>query len=206
VFDPNAPSSKLALAELGDKALREKLLKYGVWRTDSEADAEDLLANAIECVCDPDRRPWDPAKGTFFRHMRAVMDRIAIHATRRGAGRFEVADEGITFGEGTVDRQPLADEALHQGRKLAWLRRMGTVLLERLDRKDPLAAKVFRAAFEGVEEPQEQAERIGCPIEDVYEALRRIRYRAAKIRAEDEQAQAERMKQARSAAKEDAVQ
>ena len=206
VFDPEAPSSKLALAELHKKATRESLHKYAVWRTDSEADAEDLLADAIEWTCDPDRKPWDPAKGSFFRHMRLVMDRIAFNDARRGAGRFERADEGITFGEGTLDPHPLPDEALHEGRKLAWLRRMGSVLLERLQRKDPLAAKVFQVACEGVEDPQEQAERIGCPIEDVYEALRRMRYRGATIRTQDEQAEAERMKRARSEPKKEAYQ
>jgi DNA-directed RNA polymerase specialized sigma24 family protein len=201
VFDPDAPSSKLALAELRNEAVRKNLHKYAVWRTESEADAEDLLADAIEWTCDPNRRPWDPSKGSFFRHMRLVMDRIAFNDARRGAGRFEVPDEGITFDQGTFDRQPLPDEAVHEGRKLAWLRRMGSVLLERLQRKDPLAAKVFQAACEGAEEPQEQAERIGCPIDDVYEALRRMRYHGARIRTEHDQADAERMKRARSEVK-----
>jgi hypothetical protein len=138
--------------------------------------------------------------------MRVVLDRIAIHGARRGAGRFEVADEGITFGEGTLDPRPLPDEAVHEARKLAWLRRMGNVLLEKLQRKDPLAAKVFQAACEGVDEPQEQAERIGCPIDDVYEALRRMRYRGGRIRTEDEQAEDERMKRVRSEGKKEAYQ
>jgi DNA-directed RNA polymerase specialized sigma24 family protein len=201
VFDGNAPSSKLALAELQQERVRTSLKKYAVWRTGSEVDAEDLLADGIECVCDPDRKPWDPAKGSFFRHMRLVMDGIAIEQARGGHRRFEVPDVGITFDQGTVDPKPLADEALHAERDLAWLRHLGTVLMGRLREKDPIARKVFEVACEGVEEPQEQARRIGCPVEGVYEALRRLRYHGAKVRAEEDQAEAERMKRAREEAR-----
>lgn len=201
VFDKNAPSSKLALAELQQERVRTNLKRYAMWRSKSEVDAEDLLADGIECVCDPDRKPWDPAKGSFFRHMRLVMDRIAIERARGGHRRFEVLDEGITFDQGTVDPKPPADEALHAERNLAWLRHLGTVLMGRLRGKDPVALKVFEVACEGVEEPQEQAKRMGCPVEDVYEALRRLRYNGAKVRAEEEQAEAERMKRAREEAR-----
>ena len=201
VFDKDAPSSKLALAELQQERIRTSLKKYAVWRTKSEADAEDLLADGVECVLDPDRKPWDPAKGSFFRHMRLVMDGIAIEQARGGHRRFEVLDEGIAFDQRTVDPKPPADEALHAERKLAWLRHLGTVLMGRLRGKDPVALKVFEVACEGVEEPQEQARRIGCPVDDVYESLRRLRYHGAKVRDEEEQAEAERMKRAREEAR-----
>jgi DNA-directed RNA polymerase specialized sigma24 family protein len=50
VFDRNAASTVLAIAELSKKELYDKLLEYALWRTSSTADAEDLLADAIECV------------------------------------------------------------------------------------------------------------------------------------------------------------
>jgi CheW-like domain len=57
VFDRNAPSTKGAIAEIHDKEVYDKLRKHAPWRTGSKADAKDLLADAIECVGDPDRRP-----------------------------------------------------------------------------------------------------------------------------------------------------
>ena len=70
--------------------MSDKLRRYALWRTGSKADADDLLADAIECVGDPDRRPWDPTQITFFRHMRRVMDGLAIELARSGRARFEV--------------------------------------------------------------------------------------------------------------------
>jgi hypothetical protein len=50
LFDGRAPSTVLAVAELSKKEVYDKLLKYAVWRTGSTADAEDLLADTIECA------------------------------------------------------------------------------------------------------------------------------------------------------------
>ena len=65
------------------------------------------------------------------------------------------------------------------------------MLLAQLEKTDPIAAKVFRIVCEEEEErASEQAARIGCTVEEVYAAMRRLRYQGAKIRAEDEQASA----------------
>jgi DNA-directed RNA polymerase specialized sigma24 family protein len=201
VFDPNAPSSKRVLTELQNPQVRRSLLRYAAWRTDSQADAEDLLADAIERVCDPDRKPWDPTKASLFRHIRLVTDDIATVRARSGRARFEVVDSKLAHDATTGEPAPLPDEALHEHRQLAWLRRLGRILLGQVEGKDPIAASVLRAAQDGIEEPAEQAAAIGCRVEEVYEALRRLKYRGARIKAGAEQADAQRMKETREGTK-----
>jgi len=201
VFDRNAASTVLAIAELSKKDLYDKLRKYALWRTSSTADADDLLADAIEWVCDPQRKPWDPAKGSFFRHMRLVMDTLAIEIARGGRARFEVVSSKLAFNEKTPDVATSADDALHDARTLAWLRRLGQRLLAKIGDKDPLATKVFIAACEGAEEPHEQAAKIGCSVEEVREAQRRLRYQGAGVKAQDQQEEAARMNALREEAK-----
>jgi hypothetical protein len=201
VFDRDAPPTKRALAELAKKDVFEKVHLYAIWRTSSEADAEDLLADAVECVGDPDRKPWDPAKGSFFRHMRLVMDTLAIETARGGYARFEVVSSSLAADEKTADPGPQPDGALHEARDLAWLRRLGDSLLGKIAQRDPLATSVYRVACEGVETPREQAATIGCAVEEVYEALRRLRYWGARVLAEDRDAQEAKMKALRAEAK-----
>lgn len=201
VFDPDASSSKRAIAELHKKDVRDKIKKYATWRTSCAADADDLVADAMECVCDPDRKPWDDAKRTFFAHIRRVMDDLAIERARGGYARFEVVDSELAVDESTVDPAPRPDEALHDERKLAWMRRLGDLLLGRLGDRDPIATKVFRLACQGIEDPVEQAAAIPCRVDEVYEAQRRLKYRGGCIKAEDREAEATRVKAAREQAK-----
>jgi DNA-directed RNA polymerase specialized sigma24 family protein len=201
VFDPDAPSSKRAIAELHKRDVHEKVLKYAVWRTHSEADAGDLVADATECVCDPDRKPWDHTKRTFFAHMRRVMDDLAIERARSGHARFEVVSSELAVDETTVDPARRPDEALHDERKVAWMRLLGDRLLGMLGDRDPIATKVFRLACQGIEDATEQAAAIPCRVDEVYEALRRLKYHGARIKAEHREAEAVRMKAAREQAK-----
>jgi DNA-directed RNA polymerase specialized sigma24 family protein len=201
VFDRDAPLTKRAIEELLKKDVHDSLFKYAVWRTSSEADAEDLLADAIECVGDPDRKPWDPSRGSFFRHMRLVMDTLAIELARKGRVRFEVVSSHLAHDERTIDPAPAADTALHEARKFAWLRRLGDMLMAKLTDKDPVAKGVFLAACEGVESPGAQASKVGCSVDEVYEAHRRLKYHGARILAQDREAEAARMKELRTEAK-----
>ena len=199
MFDRNAQSSKEAFAELENKELRVKILRYALWRTGSEAEADDLIADAIECVCDPERKPWDRAKISFFHHIRNVMDDLATQRGRRGPKRFEVASDELDSVAADPVAAPLPEQALHAKRALAWLRKLGDRVRAAIGERDPLAAKVFDAACEGHEDPAEQAAAIGCTVEEVYEAHRRLRYRGAKVKEEAEAEEEARMKALREA-------
>jgi DNA-directed RNA polymerase specialized sigma24 family protein len=198
VFDPAAPSSMSAIEEFRKEKVRTSIYRYAVWRSRSDADGEDLVADALILVLDPDRRPWDPAKRSFKRHMRLVVDHIAIDRARSGYARFEVVDSAPT--EDAASTEALAEEALAEHTDVAGLRHLGGMLLARLEQRDDLAARVLRAACGGIEEPAELAKALGCGVDEIYEAMRRLKYHAARVKAEAEQAKAAQMKSARERA------
>ncbi len=45
---------------MANKSVRSSVVTYAFWRTCSEADAEDLVGEAILCASNPDRKPWYP--------------------------------------------------------------------------------------------------------------------------------------------------
>jgi DNA-directed RNA polymerase specialized sigma24 family protein len=200
VFDKDAPSSQLVFAELAKPGVRAQLHRYATWRTGDEDEAKDLVANALVLVCDPAQsRTWDPAKGSFFRHMRRVLDVIAIATKRRGYGKYEITESALIRKTGDPDAFPdpaddheLPDEALGAHRELAWLRGLGETLLRRLAGRDEPAIAVYHAACIH-EEPADQAKHLGVPVEEVYEAHRRLRYHGLIVKAEWHDAEAARM-------------
>jgi DNA-directed RNA polymerase specialized sigma24 family protein len=200
VFDKDAPSSKLVFAELAKDGVRTDLHRYATWRTGNEDDAKDLVASALVVVCDPDKKKtWDPSKRSFFRHMRRVLDDIAIEQKRTGAGKYEINETDLIRKTGDpnafpdpADEHELPDEALAAHQELAWLRGMGDKLLRRLAGRDEPAIAVFHAACI-YEEPAEQAKHLGIPVEEVYEAHRRLRYHGLIVKAEWHEAEAARM-------------
>ncbi len=200
MFDPDAPTSKLVFAELAKKGVRSDLHRYATWRTGDEDEAKDLVANALVVVCDPEKdKTWDPSKRSFSRHMRRVLDDIAIEQKRTGAGKYEINETDLIRKTGNpdafpdpADDHPLPDEALSDHRELAWLRGMGATLLKRLAGRDEPAIAVYDAACI-YEEPAEQASHLGVPVAEVYEAHRRLRYHGLIVKAEWHEAEEARM-------------
>jgi hypothetical protein len=58
MYDRDAPYSKRALAELEKPRVRGSLVQIAQWSTQSEADAEDLVSDALILVLDPEESPW----------------------------------------------------------------------------------------------------------------------------------------------------
>lgn len=206
LFDKDAPSTRLVFAELAKKGVREDLLRYAKWRTRDDDEAEDLVADALVVVCDPDRnKTWDPAKRSFFRHMRRIMDDLAIEAERGGEGRFEINETTLIGKTGDPEAFPDArdeqiegpDDQVAGSREMAWLRELGAILLERMrEHGDEKAIAVYHAACIH-EEPSEQAQHLGVPVAEVYEAHRRLRHNGLQVKAEWHKAEALRMEQAK---------
>ena len=70
---------------------------------------------------------------------------------------------------------------------------MGVIVVERLRAGgDDLALSVFELACEGIDRPAEQAERLGRRVEEINLANERIRYHAARVRAETSASEASR--------------
>jgi DNA-directed RNA polymerase specialized sigma24 family protein len=212
VLDKGAASSERAIAELESASTREHLLRYATWRTQDPDRAKDLFQEAASLVLDPDRKPWDDPSISFRRHMRRVMDDIAIEIARSAPARLEInasdlvkqprpgkADDDADddpFPD-PWDGRPWTDDELHDRRTTGWLRDLWRRIEPGLRATDPLAVHVYEAACKNQETPAEQAAHLGVPVEEVYEALRRLKYRAAIAMAEWKKEEAQRMFEAR---------
>lgn len=199
VIDFGAPDSVRALEKLQRGKCRTLLLQFGTCCTGSDADAEDLLSDAMQSICDPEEgRPWDAARGSFLTHARIVMRDLARRARRSARARREVLDGRLAFDETTGDEGDLADAALEQARELERDRRLGGLLGQRLD---PMALRVFGHRCQGKDDCAELAIVCQCSVEDVYDANQRIAYHAGRILAEEREAEAAKMKDLQEQAK-----
>ncbi|HZU82455.1 MAG TPA: hypothetical protein VE987_06050 [Polyangiaceae bacterium] len=187
MFDPPAPSAERVLRELRDPVVVRCLVKYAARRTGSRADGDDVLADAIQRVCDPAGKPWEPDKASFTRHMQLVIDDLVVQRARRGHRRFEDVRAEPDGHPERVDPAPLPDEEIERRDELTRWAELGGRLLERLGDRDPLAVAVFRAAAGGLSEPAAMAKKLGCRVQEVYDAMRRLKYHGAQIQAEAEQ-------------------
>jgi DNA-directed RNA polymerase specialized sigma24 family protein len=199
VLNYSAPSCIAAIEAFRAGETAKLLLKFAGWFAASEADAEDLLSEAMVTVCDPDHgRPWDPARGSFLAHMRIVLRDLAKRERRSARPRREILDSAMD--ETMEHAGPAPDEALHDARTAERLRRLGGILRQRIS-PSPRALQVFDLGCEGVEGADELARALHCSVREVYVANRYIARHAAQVKAEDEAAQAARMKNLRDSAK-----
>ena len=201
MYDPGAPSSKLALAELAKESVRKSLQRYALWRTKDKDEAKDLVASALEVVLDPARKPWDPAQRSFFGHMRRVIDDLEIEEARSAYRRHVIVDVELAYESPLPDPQPRPDQALHMKREILRRRELGRRVLARIEDTDPIAARVFHAACAGHETPAEQAEHLGIRVEEVYEAMRRLIRHGRRVLEEWRRQEEERMKALRAKAR-----
>lgn len=77
VIDFGAPDSVRAVEELQRGKCRTLLLQFGMCCTGSEADAEDLLSDAMQSICDPEEgrpsgsNPWQLSDPCAYRDERS---------------------------------------------------------------------------------------------------------------------------------------
>jgi DNA-directed RNA polymerase specialized sigma24 family protein len=198
VIDFEAPSSKSAIEAIHVGRTKELLLKFATWLMGSQADAEDLLADAMVCVCDPtDGRPWDRARATFSTHMRIILRDLATRERRSARARREVLEAAFVFDESFVHPAPEPDEALAEARAAARRRELGGRVRAVLPLR---AVQVFDLACQGDDDAAEAARLIGCSVKEVYEANRQIARQAARVLEEERRAAAARMKELRERA------
>ena len=197
---PDAPTaSEKVVAEIEKPEVREKLLQIARWYAKSLDDARELLQAAVTRALDPEDRPWTNPKWSFLTHMTYLMrDTGRDHAVKVGAR--EVPDVGVTADEKTRSKEPPADDELDDRRHLAVLRELGGRLLAEAEAKNPFAARVFRLASAGVEEPAEQAAILGCAADEVYDATEWLKRHAAAIRTTWEDEEERRMQGVRALA------
>jgi DNA-directed RNA polymerase specialized sigma24 family protein len=185
MFEANAPSTIRMIDEMRIARVRQKIDELAVRTCGSEADADDLVANSIVLVGDPAKRPWDPAVGGLARHMGYVMHDVWIAHHRRAWTRREVVDTDGAH-EAPSRHETPADEALIEAETRGRMKRLGLEVRATLVAEDPSGLKVFDAAGMGIEGLGELALAAGLTPKEVEKALRRIAYRAARIKERDD--------------------
>ncbi|HEV3189106.1 MAG TPA: hypothetical protein VGY54_01345 [Polyangiaceae bacterium] len=201
VWDQDDPYIKRILEEFGKGMVRHRLIKFGRWllQSNNETDGEDLLQEALILVCSR-KKPWDGA-GSFFGHMAWVMKFLNIDERRLARATLEVVDSNLARDDVIVDPAPMPDEAVNDRRELDRLRRLGQLLIDRLEPDDEDARQVLFHGAQGVEGRADLADKIGCSEQAVQNAQRRIARLASEILDEERAAEAKRMSELRETAK-----
>jgi hypothetical protein len=207
VLDFDAPSSRLALEEFRKTVVRERLMDLATLRAGSEFDADDLVANALLLVLDPDDKPWVPELGPFLAHMDFLMRWLRGRQVRKAQVQQGLLDSGLHRSEYTPTPRPALDHELARRRSVAFWQSQLEVVLAEIGDKYPLTRRLCELEARGIDEPAEQARIIGCKVEDLYRTLATLQYHAKRIFDAWELAEERRMKdlQERAAKEKDEV-
>jgi DNA-directed RNA polymerase specialized sigma24 family protein len=168
------------------------------WHTRSNADAEDLVADAFVRVLDPEDRPWDPSKRGFLVHMSFVMQLCWAHQSRRLRFSKEMSDEGVAQ-ERTASDSARVDDEVDRTRTLEVRRELGERVFARLE--DALTRSVFKLGAEEDLKPAEQAERLECSVPAIHAAYKQIAYHGRIVLEEWNESERRRMNELRERAK-----
>jgi DNA-directed RNA polymerase specialized sigma24 family protein len=201
VLDFEAPSSKRVVKQLDTPGVRDRLVQIARWSARTESDPEDLVAEALLWVLDPDRMPWVPEKKTFLAHMAAVIHRVWSRQVDKERARQELLDSGFARDEYTPSPATAADDELDGRRTLALWHSLLEGVLAKIGDKHPLTRPICDLAARGVDEPAEQARILGCRVEEVYRALETLQYHGRQALEAWELAEQRRMNELREAAK-----
>src|ERR1700733_6700419 len=104
-MDLDSPSSKLVATELTKPRVNVRLRQVARWHTRNDAQADDLVADSLVRVLEPDDRPWDPSMRTFLTHMTQVIRQTWDQQTRSFYFRNVYADGGVAA-DGLVNPCP----------------------------------------------------------------------------------------------------
>ncbi len=209
VPDPDAPSSRLVVAQLGKPTVKARLHQIARWRTGSDEDARDLVADALIRVLDPDDAPWAPERTTFLHHMNDVIRQTWDRQLRKILARREAIDPGLARDENTPDPELPPDEQLHELRTLHRLRQMRDEVLAEIGDKHPLTRGICDLTDRGLDEPSDQAPLLHCTVDEIYRARETLQYYAMRKNDEwdlAEQRQMEKLRERAMTSKNEATQ
>jgi DNA-directed RNA polymerase specialized sigma24 family protein len=196
MYDRNAPSSMRVIELIKKREIRERLMRIAFKKTHERAAAEDLIAEALMHVMDPDDLPW--AKGTFLGHMGRVMQHVWGRQLR-GMGAQEVPEDGIAIDQKTRSRESPADEAADRRASLQVLEAHATRLLAVCEERNPRAKQCLELIMQGCD-LDELAPIMGCSKEEVTVAHRFLKRNGALIRDEWLESERQRMQALRDRA------
>lgn len=200
MFDPGAPTSQRILLELEDPEVRARLHKMAFVRTESDVAAEDLVEDALVRVLDPEDSPWQPSRGSFLLHMKWVMRQTWTAKQRRAYVKREIPDGGVIAEEGTPGAGALGDEALEGSRWLAVRVALLEQVVAALEPEHPIVRPICELGAQGVDVPSDQAQRLGCSVQAVYEAFATLKRHARKALNDWDRGERRRMMTAQAVA------
>jgi DNA-directed RNA polymerase specialized sigma24 family protein len=192
--------SQCVAEELQMPLVMRRLLAFARRRTHSEAGAEDLLADAVQRVIDPDDVPWVTGQGLFWHHMTNVIRQQWDRHLRKPMVQLEIIATDLAHDETARSREPDAEEELERLRTLALWRSIVARTVEEVGDKHPRVRQILDLTTQGIDEPAEQARALGCDVEEIYRALQILRYHAHRLLEARDQAEEQRMAQLQAAA------
>lgn len=153
-------------------------VKHRLGNRGSLQDAEDITNAAIMHLFDPDYADWNPDKEPdVMRYLGSLVNGAVASHGRREQLRGSREPELLLALWPEQPRTPEDELQLSQESTRALQH-----LLERVD-GDPVCKEiVLLTHVEGIDEPGEQARRLGLPIDDIYKARRRRRAHYAAVR------------------------
>lgn len=160
-------------------ARAELLVQRSGWRRrfdmNRKSVAEDLLHEAVVRIWSGTRRPWEPAKGTLLAYLTWQMKNLVFNFSQSPENKTSSLDEPAGDGpesKGDLTAHEAPDvETLHIRKETA--EEMEAALFEAAG-DDPVLLKYVEAMMDGVGTQAGIAERTGLPIEEVYQAHRKL--------------------------------
>lgn len=199
-MDLDTPSSKLVATELTKPRVNVRLRQIARWHTRNDVQADDLVADSLVRVLEPEDRPWDPAMWPFLTHMAQVIRQTWDQQRRSFYFRNVYADGGVAA-DGLVSALPSTDDAVDGARQLTILRALGDMVFDRLG-EDAIGRKVFELSqMEDLDQAQ-LAALVPCSTDEIKAARKRLERLGEVVLREWNDAEQRRMKSAREAATE----
>ncbi len=149
VLDPDAPSSRLVIEQLGKPTVKARLQQMARWSTGSDVNGEDLVADALIRVLDPEDAPWRPERITFLHHMNNVIRQTWDRQLRKILARQDAIDRGLARDENANDPELAPDEQLHELRTLHRWRKIRDEVLAEIGDKHPLTREICALPIAG---------------------------------------------------------
>ena len=190
MYDPEAPSSVLAIAALRRPGVFHLLRRIAMKRARHEQEADDFVSDSLIRVLDPYDMPWIPVARPFLFHMRVVIRRVSYRVNRRSYARSEVPDGGVAQENTASDVR--IDEDVDHKRASEARRVLIARLLDRMNDDDD-AIKYFRLAKTQSLAPSELAAALTWTVEKVHLVQKRVAYHAQAIRQEWQDGETRRM-------------
>jgi hypothetical protein len=167
-----ADAAKKRLRE--DERLRKRIFAYAYKLTGNLPDAKELAQEGMAKAIDPEDSPWDPDKHPkLLDHIGSLMNTIV--ANKRRGHRRHPATPYDPKDDLRPDPQPTALDRLVGAEDLNRYRHWMQLLLVRLA-GDGIALGKIELMYDEIDDAAEQAARLKCTVDDIYNANRRIAY------------------------------